>query len=459
MIDRVFIAVLLLSISGVVFCAIFLPFEKLAFRLTSAKTMVAVNTAALFTFILPFYFIDALFIDKSEFIFQNYNILVFEDRSMYENAVGFVRELDFIKHLSWLWLLGVVVFSAYHLYSYIRLYKKVREGEFKLDDDEWGACFDRLKKENNLYNVKLIGSCGINTPCTIGLRNKYIIIPSSLVNIFDAEEKEFILRHEFYHLIHRDTLRMFLVIILSAANWFNPLFRFLKENLSAWQEIACDEEVTKNFSKKKRSKYCALTIKILEQEVEPGENKLFRLGFDGDDFRYHQRRLDEVMQKNERKGIWGKAVVASLAMFSMVSGNVVAKAADGPVNQLFSKNAEVVSTGEIREIEEIDTLYDDDFTSVSNGTTEKFVEFAPVDTEDTTYKIIYHEFEQDVTIMQDEAEPRHSHTFVSTKLEEHKKFSDGSCKTTYYDAKKCTGCGLIWKGDVIKETTYPKCPH
>ena len=151
--------------------------------------------------------------------------------------------------------------------------------------------------------------------------------------------------------------------------------------------------------------------------------------------------------------------MASLAMLSMVSGNVVAKAADGPVNQLFSKNAEVVRTGEIREVEEIGTLFDDDFASANNGTPEKFVKFTPVDTEDTTYKIIYHEFEEDVTMMQDEADSKHSHTTVSTKLEEHKNFSDGSCKTTYYDAKKCTGCGLIWKGDVIGETTLVKCPH
>lgn len=102
MIDRAFSAVWLLSISGVMFCAIFLPFEKLTFRLTSAKTMITVNTAALFTFILLFYFIDALFIAKSEYLFRNYHVLVFEDRSMYENAIGFVWEWDFVKHLSWL---------------------------------------------------------------------------------------------------------------------------------------------------------------------------------------------------------------------------------------------------------------------------------------------------------------------------------------------------------------------
>ena len=39
MIERAFIVALLLSISGFVFCAIFLPFEKIAYKWTSARTM------------------------------------------------------------------------------------------------------------------------------------------------------------------------------------------------------------------------------------------------------------------------------------------------------------------------------------------------------------------------------------------------------------------------------------
>ena len=45
-IERAFIVALLLSISGFVFCAIFLPFEKIAYKWTSARTMVYVNTVA-----------------------------------------------------------------------------------------------------------------------------------------------------------------------------------------------------------------------------------------------------------------------------------------------------------------------------------------------------------------------------------------------------------------------------
>ena len=59
-IERAFIVALLLSISVFVFCAIFLPFEKIAYKWTSARTMVYVNTVALFSFVTPLYFVISL---------------------------------------------------------------------------------------------------------------------------------------------------------------------------------------------------------------------------------------------------------------------------------------------------------------------------------------------------------------------------------------------------------------
>ena len=114
MIDRIFIAVLLLSISGFVFCTVFFPLEKYAYRLTTAKTMVFVNTIALFSFVIPFYIIVSL-IDRSENYFEGYSTLVFEDTSGYECVVGTVRNMGIVEHLSSIWLLGAVCFSSFSL--------------------------------------------------------------------------------------------------------------------------------------------------------------------------------------------------------------------------------------------------------------------------------------------------------------------------------------------------------
>ena len=459
MIDRAFIAILLLSISGFVFCAIFLPFEKYAYKFTSAKTMVIVNTAALFSFVIPFYFIISI-IDGSERNFSQYHTLVFEDASRYENIIGAVREFRFVNYLGTIWLLGVIGCLLFYLWKYVQLSICVRKTQFMIDDDVWAVIFQKLKCDKAFLDVKLIGCCGISTPCTVGVKSKYIVIPSYMINIFDEEEVEFILKHEFYHVMHSDLPRKLLVTVLNCLNWFNPLYYFLRSRLSDWMEIACDEEVTKEFNKHQRMKYCQLIIKILELECNVNASKEILMSFAGINMKNYQRRMMSIMKKNKVNGIWGKAVVASVAAISMISGNVVAKAADGPVNQMFSQNAKVVTTEEVEVIEDENAVFESDFVYMEYESTGDFTEMDWNTTEDVTYEIIYKDGTVEILSGgQMQAEPKHVHTKKDVTIKEHKKKKDGSCITTYYDGQKCTSCGLTWEGDVIKTVTEDPCTH
>lgn len=76
------------------------------------------------------------------------------------------------------------------------------------------------------------------------------------------------------------------------------------------------------------------------------------------------------------------------------------------------------------------------------------------------YEIIYQGEVADVPEqVQAQVEPRHAHKLVDITLKEHKKKSNGSCVTTYYEGQKCSTCGTIWKGDVIRTVTDAKCTH
>lgn len=52
-----------------------------------------------------------------------------------------------------------------------------------------------------------------------------------------------------------------------------------------------------------------------------------------------------------------------------------------------------------------------------------------------------------------------SHVYTTGTFSADGKYSDGSCKTTSYDALRCSKCGTIWLLDVIGTTTYRVCPH
>lgn len=457
MIERAFIMALLLSISGFVFCAIFLPFEKLAYKWTSAKTMVYVNTIALFSFVIPLYFAVSIK-DGSERAFMRSNLIVYRDIGGYDGFVSNVRERTNLEYLGIIWLIGVAAFLIYYVWRYIRLVCSVRKSMFSINDDLWHVKFSGIKNEKEVSNVSLVGCCNISTPCTIGMRKKYIVIPAHMIAFFDEEEVGFILEHEFYHVMHRDLLWKLVVLLLNCLNWFNPLYYFLRKNLSEWTEAACDEEVTKNFTKGQKRKYCELIIKVLELEQSRRKGELFSVGFVGLDIKNYKRRMTKIMRKSGKNSMLGKAAVASFAMLSMFCGNAVAKEADVPVNMLFSRNVEIVKAGELEEVDAADIQMEDAFERNTPINTENLVEFELCNTEDTTYEIIYRDKVTDMP-EQEQIDPQHVHNLVDTTIKEHKKMSDGSCVTTYYEGQKCTSCGKSWKGDVINVVTMAKCTH
>lgn len=459
MIERAFIVVLLLSISGFVFCAIFLPFEKIAYKWTSARTMVYVNTIALFSFIIPLYFAVSIG-DGSEKAFIDSNLLIPQDVSGYNSIVYNVREQIHMEYFGIIWLIGVIGFFIYYVWKYVSLLYAVKKSMFYVEDDLWYEKFCKIKNSNRVSNVSLIGSCNISTPCTIGLRKRYIVIPAYMIAFFDEEEIGFILEHEFYHVKHRDWLRKFLVLFLNCLNWFNPLYYFLMKNLSEWTEAACDEDVTKNYTKGQKRKYCELIIKVLEMEQSRSKGAYFSVGFVGLEIKNYKGRMVKIIKKCSMNSRLGKVTITTLAIMAMFCGNASAKELDGSVNMLFSGNVEFVKAGELEEVNADDIQLEGDFGSNTNVNRENLVEFELHNTNDITYEIIYDGNAVDVPEQgQVQVEPNHVHNLVNITLKEHKKKSDGSCVTTYYEGQKCISCGLTWKGDVINTVTMAKCIH
>lgn len=443
MIDRVFVSVLLLSINGFIFCTVFFLLEKYAYRLTTAKTMVCISTIALLSFVMPFYRIASL-VDNSENYFRNYKILVFEDLGSYEYIVGKIRKTGMIEYLSSIWLLGVIYFFIMYVCKYFYLLHRVQANKFYMEGTTWLKIFNRLKDEKNIKNVRLVCCYAVFTPCSIGIKNRSIVIPASMMNAFDEEEMEFILQHELYHILHMDLLKKLFVMLLSCLNWFNPQFRSLRINLFHWLESAADEAVTNGFAFNKRLKYSQLIAKVIELERASSMAAGCSANFRGEKTKKNIRRSKKIMQKKERSGIWGKAVVVSAALFSLISGNVVAKAADTPIHQMFSKNVDIVKSSEIEQMEPSDIVFHTIDACTAHDDLNECIEFDP--------GIVQHEEPS-------QAEPRHIHKTEDIILKKHEKYQNNSCNTTYYKGYTCTSCGSAWKGNKINSVIMEICTH
>ena len=459
-VNRVFICVLLLSISGFISSSIYLILEKNLYKLTSAKFMVIANTVVLFSFVIPFYYLVSI-MDGSEESFIDYDLIVFEGQNEYNNVVASAREIfPYIDYIDNIWFIGVLVFIAMKILMYLYTVTRIKRTSFVIQSDVWASAFEKIMGKYTTQNVLLMGNSETTSPFTVGILHKYIVIPAIMINALDEEEIEFVLSHECYHASQNDVGRKVLMIVLNCLNWFNPLFYFLKDNLSAWMEIACDEAVTERFDGRQKRKYAALIIKSLELENIRNKSHLYCVCYSGNNVKHYKRRIVEIMGEKKRNGLHGKVFVSALAVFSLTCSNVVAKAADIPVNMMFSNNVQVAKLGEFEEIQIDEMRTDLEFKGKNPSDLGNFVKFDVRDTEDTTYEIIYNDnIKNKVEQMQNQIEPQHVHKIVDITLKEHKKNSDGSCKTTYYEGRKCTVCGAIWKGDVINVVTMAKCTH
>ena len=451
--------VLLLSISGLIFSAVYLPLEKIVYKLTSARFMVFINTVALFTFVIPFYYTTSLY-DGSEAAFTNYNVIIFEDTVASDRIISSIHSYlgVAISYVDVIWLLGTIIFLTVSIVKYIKLIEIVKSS-FAIESDLWQKPFEKLKKTYKVDRIFIVVSNKMDTVCTVGLIDKHIIVPAYMLNIFDEKEAEFILRHEFCHAVRKDAPRKLLIIILNCLNWFNPMFYFLKENLSNWIEMACDEDALKDLDNYDRKKYGGLIIKVLEAQRDFGLDKQhYTAGFSGSTKNY-QRRINRVMKSGEKKGFLGRVLVSSLALASIFTSSAIAKEADYPVNQVFSEKSMVLISDNLqRESDDaiVENSINFDEIDFESGSYKEFV----VDSNSAaSYQIIYSDGSKSSVITDADAEPNHLHNLVDVVMSYHEKNSDGSCTTTYYEGKECTVCGALWLGDVINVITQAKCTH
>ena len=457
-INRVFIMVLLLSISGLIFSAVYLPLEKIVYKLTSARFMVFINTVALFTFVIPFYYTTSLY-DGSEAAFTNYNVIIFEDTVASDRIISSIHSYlgVAISYVDVIWLLGTIIFLTVSIVKYIKLIEIVKSS-FAIESDLWQKPFEKLKKTYKVDRIFIVVSNKMDTVCTVGLIDKHIIVPAYMLNIFDEKEAEFILRHEFCHAVRKDAPRKLLIIILNCLNWFNPMFYFLKENLSNWIEMACDEDALKDLDNYDRRKYGGLIIKVLEAQRDFGLDKQhYTAGFSGSTKNY-QRRINRVMKSGEKKGFLGRVLVSSLALASIFTSSAIAKEADYPVNQVFSEKSMVLVSDNLQR--ESDNVVGNpvNFDEI-DFETGSYKEFVVDSNSAASYQIIYSDGSKSSVITDADAEPNHLHNLVDVVMSYHEQNSDGSCTTTYYEGKECTVCCALWLGDVIRTVIEANCPH
>lgn len=105
---------------------------------------------------------------------------------------------------------------------------------------------DHIKAEYRLQNQNIIIVDHDQLMAfTLGFRRPLIVLSSALVRILDEHELEAVIEHETFHQKNYDSIKIFMLQIISQTLWFIPLTKWTYENYKITSELSADEYAIK----------------------------------------------------------------------------------------------------------------------------------------------------------------------------------------------------------------------
>lgn len=156
--------------------------------------------------------------------------------------------------LPYLWILGFCGFAGYHLFSYVRMYHRLRQPENGVRKVEEGIC-----------EIE-----GGHLSFVMGILHPTIYLAAEL----DGESRAVVLCHERVHLQRRDYLIKPAVLFICCVHWFNPLVWLAFSLMNTDCEMSCDEKVVKLLGEESKKIY---SYTLLE-EASDGRWRKYRGG-------------------------------------------------------------------------------------------------------------------------------------------------------------------------------------
>ena len=153
-----------------------------------------------------------------------------------------------------LWLFGFLGFTGYHLFSYLRMYHRLRQP---------GNGVRRV--EDGIYEIE-----GGHLSFVMGIVHPTIYLSAGL----SGQSREVVLCHERIHLQRRDYLIKPAALLVCCVHWFNPLvwLAFYLMNMDC--EMSCDEKVVKLLGEESKKTYSYTLL----NEATDGRWKRYRGG-------------------------------------------------------------------------------------------------------------------------------------------------------------------------------------
>lgn len=169
-------------------------------------------------------------------------------------------KLNVYDIISFIWLVGAVVFMLSALISYWRfLLEKRRSSERAETYEEFLQVKDKLGIKRH---ITLRKSDDVDAPMLAGVFKPVVYVPKTDIK---SEELTMIFMHELTHYKRRDLWYKWFSLAVNAIHWFNPFMRIAVREINEACEMSCDISVTKNMTEEDRRLYMNTIVGLIRK--------------------------------------------------------------------------------------------------------------------------------------------------------------------------------------------------
>ncbi|MCX7708679.1 MAG: DUF881 domain-containing protein [Clostridia bacterium] len=163
-----------------------------------------------------------------------------------------------------IWLFGVLISSLYIIRMNLKLFRKIKS-VLPADDALTSGVLNECKTKMNINrDIPVLYTEAICSPSLYGFWDPKILLPNTLKGKVSREELSFILIHELAHLQRCDHLFNWMVVLLKAVHWFNPVIWYAFYRMRIDCEVACDALALSYLNPKEQREYGYALINLLK---------------------------------------------------------------------------------------------------------------------------------------------------------------------------------------------------
>jgi beta-lactamase regulating signal transducer with metallopeptidase domain len=235
-----------------------------------------------------------------------------------------------LNYLAIAWFAGACGVLAAGVIGYRRNLRRIRLHATAPDRMLQAALVEAASEAGLKRAPRALVSPAVASPAVTGLIRPLLLLPAGFPEGFSAAEARLILLHEFTHLKRLDLPLNWLMCVLQALHWFNPLLWFAFARMRADREAACDARVLSIDATDRRAEYGGALLKL--QCVTPSRS--LSLGFVGIFERGSEirSRIREISTHRPGRFAWraaGGAILTLLLIFGVTKGQQADPAAGG----------------------------------------------------------------------------------------------------------------------------------